>query len=359
MGLIIEDIEIIISSSNIKHYKSLGYNIPQVKRKNGKAVTPRGTKIFVKSNDLMRGSSEIVNIICDHCGKIFPIHYYTYTYCNHDGLYYCNNCSSTVLAKGENSPRWNFMISDEERKEKRSNFEYKRFLNSVFIRDNYTCQCCNKKNVKLDVHHINGYNWFIEGRTDINNGITLCRNCHSNFHSIYGRGNNTKSQFDEWIGYTITLTNGKILSSKKVYCIETQKIYESSLHAAQDIGVTRDAMSALCSDGRNNKCIHKTLKGLHFLWYDDFIKMTNVDIKKFLEQRKNLHYRKVICTTTNKIFNTIKEGTELYNIKSSIGITRCCRNLQDYCGVLDNNKLKWMYYEDYISQYKEKLKEGF
>lgn len=350
MGLIIEDIEVMISSSNIKHYKSLGYNMPQVKRKNGKTVTPRGTKIFVKSNDLMRGSSETVNVICDHCGKTFPVYYYTYTYCNHDGLYYCNECSSTVLEKGENSPRWNPLLSDEERKERRNSFEYKRFLNSVFVRDKYTCQCCGKKNIELDVHHLDGYNWFIEGRTDVNNGITLCRNCHSNFHSIYGRGNNTKIQFYEWIGYTINLSDGKILPSKRVYCIEKNEIYESSLHAAQSIGVKRDTMSALCSVGRKDKSNHKTLKGLHFLWYDDFIKMTNEDIKRFLEQRKNSHYRKIICITTNKIFDTIKEGAELYNIKSPVGITRCCRNLQEYCGTLENNKLKWMYYENFLKE---------
>lgn len=105
MGLIIEDIKVTISSSNIEHYKSLGYNIPQVKRKNGKIVTPRGTKISVKTNDLMNGSSETVRVICDNCGKTFPTHYYAYTYYNHNGSYYCNVCSSTVLEKGENSPK--------------------------------------------------------------------------------------------------------------------------------------------------------------------------------------------------------------------------------------------------------------
>ena len=47
-------------------------------------------------------------------------------------------------------------------------------------RDNYTCQCCGKKNIRLEVHHIiyrsNG------GNNDENNLITLCENCHNNVH---------------------------------------------------------------------------------------------------------------------------------------------------------------------------------
>lgn len=354
MGLIIEDIEVELSSSNMKHYESLGYKFPKVKRKNGKMVTPRGTKILIKTNDLMNGSSEMVNVMCDHCEKIFQIHYYTYTYCNHNGLYYCNICSSTILESGEKSPKWNPLLSKEERINRRGNFEYSRFVNSVFIRDNFTCQCCGKRNTKIDAHHINGYNWFVNGRTDINNGITLCRKCHSNFHAIYGRGNNTKAQFTKWIGNSINLSNAEIIPSKKVYCIETKEIYQSSLHAANQIGVSRNSMSALCSEGKNKRYSHNTLKGLHFLWYDDFINMTDIDIQNFLNERKNLHYRKVICTTTCKVFEKIKDGADFYKIKYPAGITKCCKGSQKYCGKLEcGTKLKWMYYNNYLEAKKE------
>ena len=51
---------------------------------------------------------------------------------------------------------------------------------AVLHRDNYTCQCCGKKNCGLEVHHIiyrsNG------GNNDETNLITLCKECHKKVH---------------------------------------------------------------------------------------------------------------------------------------------------------------------------------
>ena len=49
------------------------------------------------------------------------------------------------------------------------------------------------------MHHINGYNWDKENRTNINNGITLNQEIHKEFHKLYGKGNNTKEQFNQFI----------------------------------------------------------------------------------------------------------------------------------------------------------------
>ena len=52
---------------------------------------------------------------------------------------------------------------------------------AVLHRDNYTCQCCGKKNCQLQTHHIifrsRG------GSDDENNMITLCKDCHKGIHS--------------------------------------------------------------------------------------------------------------------------------------------------------------------------------
>ena len=100
----------------------------------------------------------------------------------------------------ENSPRWNPNITDEERLIKRQYPEYAEWRNKVYERDNYTCQICNKKSTgNLNAHHIESYNNNPELRTELDNGITLCEDCHKDFHHLYGKGNNTRSQLNEWI----------------------------------------------------------------------------------------------------------------------------------------------------------------
>ena len=89
----------------------------------------------------------------------------------------------------------------------RHGLDYKLWRESVFKRDEYTCKKC-KYNRKLDKivkrreltpHHILNFIKHIKLRFDIDNGITLCKYCHIEFHKIYGFKNNTIKQIKEFI----------------------------------------------------------------------------------------------------------------------------------------------------------------
>lgn len=66
----------------------------------------------------------------------------------------------------------------------------------------FTCIVCNKRGVKLNAHHMNGWTSHIEDRYSIDNLVCLCHGCHRAYHTIYGNGvkePNTKEQFLEFL----------------------------------------------------------------------------------------------------------------------------------------------------------------
>jgi len=109
----------------------------------------------------------------------------------------CFKCYHDSI-KGNGSPLYKPDKTDDERRIERKYPEYKQFVLDVFKRDNYTCQLSGYKGHEIVVHHLDGYNWYKRGRTNPDNAITLSSEVHRKFHKIYGSGNNTKAQFEEF-----------------------------------------------------------------------------------------------------------------------------------------------------------------
>ena len=99
-----------------------------------------------------------------------------------------------------NSKRFKNKVRISSKNERISkSIEYCLWREAVFARDGYTCQKCKQWGGKLRSHHIQNFAKYSEIRFAIDNGITLCQNCHFVFHKIYGKYNNTKKQIDEFI----------------------------------------------------------------------------------------------------------------------------------------------------------------
>ena len=71
----------------------------------------------------------------------------------------------------------------------RMSLEYEDWRKMVLERDNYTCQECNQIGGRLEVDHIKSFSLYPELRFDINNGRTLCHDCHKLTDTYGGKSN--------------------------------------------------------------------------------------------------------------------------------------------------------------------------
>jgi len=80
-----------------------------------------------------------------------------------------------LYMRGENHHVWKGGLTQRNLRE----IEYIIWRSDVFGRDDYTCQICNKRGMKLEAHHIKRWQDSPELRYSPPNGITLCRHCHN------------------------------------------------------------------------------------------------------------------------------------------------------------------------------------
>lgn len=102
------------------------------------------------------------------------------------------------VQSGENHPNWKGGISGDRDRFMSTN-AYKEWRTEVFRRDEYKCVCCDVNSNTLEAHHILPYASNEDMRTDVSNGVTMCRKHHSEFHSTYGRASIGKEELEEFL----------------------------------------------------------------------------------------------------------------------------------------------------------------
>jgi hypothetical protein len=116
----------------------------------------------------------------------------------------CYDCRNDKISERLRDPN----ITDEERELKRNLRANTEWRTSVYERDNYTCKCCGVRGRKLNAHHIFNFADNPNVRTDVDNGITLCVECHYDFHKQYGKRNTTDAQLRAFISLKAVINDG-------------------------------------------------------------------------------------------------------------------------------------------------------
>lgn len=81
----------------------------------------------------------------------------------------------------------------------KNSVNYRLWREGVYRRDDWTCQKCKTRGKKLHSHHIQNFSQYSNLRFVVENGITLCENCHNHFHKKYGFTSNTKEQLEKFL----------------------------------------------------------------------------------------------------------------------------------------------------------------
>jgi len=97
----------------------------------------------------------------------------------------------SAMRQGENNPNWRGGISSS-RDKLRGSVEFKEWRIVVFERDNYTCRTCGKRGGELNAHHIIHLAVDITKAVDVDNGLTLCVDCHKLEHPHLLGGKNER-----------------------------------------------------------------------------------------------------------------------------------------------------------------------
>jgi len=94
---------------------------------------------------------------------------------------------------GDKSPSWKGGLTEKNYGKKgirlKDSFIEKKWRKSIYERDNWICQFCHDMSKKehpviLNAHHIKSWRDYPDDRYKIENGITLCIDCHRYVHRI-------------------------------------------------------------------------------------------------------------------------------------------------------------------------------
>lgn len=170
---------------------------------------------------------------------------------------------------GPNHHFWKGGITSENEKHRKS-ADYKNWRIAVFEKDLYTCQDCGKEGGYLHAHHIKKFSKRPDLRFNIDNGETLCMDCHAKRHGLVFSRKPLNQCLD--CGKRIKISAKRCLSCSKKHTLQNR-------NKCMDCGTYIDQRSIRCRSCSAKINIAKT--GYVNFW----------EFKKRIKLKKEAHER--------------------------------------------------------------------
>ena len=173
--------------NNYTYYTPRGALVPKPCPVCGKMFKPRWRRSKYCSRDCQHRAIGKRELYCTKCRT--KLTKKPSVYRNKNGWHFCSKECSNEYRTGERSPHWikdRSKLKNEYRTIKMSK-PFALWREAVFERDSYTCQICTARSgkgkaVELHPHHVKSFAEHPEERFNVNNGMTLCIDCHKWIH---------------------------------------------------------------------------------------------------------------------------------------------------------------------------------
>jgi hypothetical protein len=190
-----------IYPSHTKEYRAKAWRKWKIKNRPDKIkVCISCNNPFKQSGNSQRKCDDCRKITCAYCGKKFipPFSQCKMKFCSKKC--YSNSISGVypknLKGKRGIKPRTYHL----KKRPKHGGIMYKEWRLSVWKRDKFTCKNCGitsnelkKVKSKVVAHHIKSYTRYPELRYDVNNGLTLCIECHKQTENYGSKAINSPS----------------------------------------------------------------------------------------------------------------------------------------------------------------------
>ena len=144
-----------------------------------------------------------------------------------------------------------------------------------------------------------------------------------------------------------------------IVCLNTGIVFDGAVECAKWCGgINKRNNICKCCNNERRSCGKHPETGEPLVWryLNDYKTLTQEEIEQLVDVNNNRkigakhpNAKKVICLTTKEVFETSKYGADTYGLENT-NVIKCCRGKRVSTGKHPETgeKLKWMYYEDYL-----------
>lgn len=120
---------------------------------------------------------------------------------------------------------------------------------------------------------------------------------------------------------------GSFYLTRKVVCLETGEIFNSIKEIGEKLNINVNNVSSVCSHKRNK------VNNMHFLYFEEYKKLTQEEIRLYINKKPKTNNKKIICIDTGEIYNSLTEASNKLNINIS-NLSSVCNGKRNFVGGL-------------------------